>query len=66
MAHQNPDPGPDERALGQRPGVNQNPLSPSFVDGPRRSPASSREMFVALIGIVVIVAVVAVVLSVVR
>jgi hypothetical protein len=48
--------------LGERSGVNDNPLGASFRDGPRRTPASARTLllqgvpFLVLAGVVVLFA----------
>lgn len=44
----------DERSVGERPGINQNPLGPSFRDGPASTPASNKQMLMGLIPIAVI------------
>ncbi len=54
MAERDHDVGRDERGFGERPGVNQNPLSPSFRDGPRTTPASTRSLLLGLVPVVVI------------
>jgi hypothetical protein len=51
----------DRRPLGERPGMNDNPLGASFRDGPRSTPAPARTLlqvvpFLVLAGVVVLVA----------
>lgn len=53
------DPG-DSPGLGERPGANQNPLGPSFNDGPHRTPTSMKGALLGLIPAAVIAAAVAV------
>jgi hypothetical protein len=49
----------DRRQLGERPGMNDNPLGPAFRDGPARTPRSAGALllevvpFLALAGVVV-------------
>lgn len=45
-------PGQDERPLGERPGLNHNPLGASFRDGPRTLPASARSLLLGLLPVV--------------
>jgi hypothetical protein len=52
-------PAPDERPIGARPGINGDPLSPAFRDGPRRSPVSVGSILTTALPFLVLVAVVA-------
>jgi|GEM_PF-1590673 len=52
------DAGRDERSLGERPGVNQNPLGAGFRDGPRSAPASTRQLLLGLVPVLVLALVV--------
>lgn len=52
------DAGDDERGLGERPGMNQSPLGPSFRDGPRRSPASTGSLLLGAVPAAIIALVV--------
>lgn len=48
------EPEEDRRSIGERPGINQNPLAPSFRDGPRSAPASYRSILMGLLPVAVI------------
>lgn len=48
------EPWRDERGIGERPGMNQNPLAPSFRDGPRTTPASTRSLLLGAAPVVVV------------
>jgi len=49
-----PEPWRDVRGIGERPGMNQNPLAPSFRDGPRTTPASTRSLLLGAAPVVVV------------
>lgn len=55
--------GTDRRQPGERPGLNGDPLGPSFRDGPRRTPATVRQVLGAGLPFVVLAVVVATVLA---
>lgn len=49
-----PEPWRDVRGIGERPGMNQNPLAPSFRDGPRTAPASTGSLLLGAAPVVVV------------
>jgi hypothetical protein len=55
--------GTDRRQPGERPGLNGDPLGPSFRGGPRRVPATVREALTAGLPFLVLAVVVATVLA---
>jgi hypothetical protein len=48
----------DRRPLGERPGMNDNPVGASFRDGPRTTPASTGALLMEVVPFLVLAAVV--------